>query len=333
MNKRGIRYCFLCGLKLRKNGVEHGHQRWRCVSCGTSRVRHRKDVTMRIQLHGFVKVLLGVQPRKDTFVGSTHIPPSYSWCWTIIPKPVVTGEIYPYIIIDAKGIGLQAVAILRTRDFVVSWRFGQRENSDLWINVFNSIPRPYGVVCDGQTGIYKALRSVWPEIVIQRCMVHIKRNIRTKLTMHPQSEAGRDLAWLVAQMFKVDSLTTMTQFIAVFDCLYTYHVDFITEKTYYTDNLTGRTRWWYKHRKVRSAFRQIEKLIYDDELFAYITHPELNLPKTTNSLEGGINARLDELLYRHRGMTPMHQRRLVDWYLDSRTEQSYLARKNTVYEL
>lgn len=42
--KHGFRYCETCGTRLVKNGKEHGKQRWRCLHCGTARVRPRQDV-------------------------------------------------------------------------------------------------------------------------------------------------------------------------------------------------------------------------------------------------------------------------------------------------
>jgi hypothetical protein len=108
-------------------------------------------------------------------------------------------------------------------------------------------------------------------------------------------------------------------FVGTFYSLYDTHLSFINERTINHNPLVKR-KWWYTHGRVRSAYKQIANLVEQDQLFAYITHPRLNLPNTTNILEGGINSRLDELLLRHRGLTQVHQQRLVDWYLISRTK-------------
>ena len=61
-------------------------------------------------------------------------------------------------------------------------------------------------------------------------------------------------------------------------------------------SLTGR--WHYTHKRLRSAYRSLRlNLPY---LFTYQKYPELNIPNTTNSLDGCF-AYLKELVRVHRG--------------------------------
>lgn len=339
MKRQGNRYCKNCQTKLQKNGWENGKQRWRCPGCGQSRRLHRPDLTSRYHLRKFVKYIINTQSQKEQAIRPSRIAISPQVIdetgylsislWSINPTPVVSGEIYSYLVIDAKPVGQGTCAIVRDKRFVRYWRHGIQENSALWLSTLEKLARPGGVVCDGQSGIAKALGDIWPGIVIQRCQVHVKRNIRQKLTLRPQSRAGQDLQWLVSQLSQVNDETAMALWIAVFDSLHEEHIGFLKQRTYasvhsHSDDANRLKKvWWYTHRSVRSAYRQIDKLIADDQLFAFITHPELKLPATTNLVEGGINSRLSELLRRHRGMTSEHQKRLVDWYLDSRTEWPY----------
>lgn len=248
--------------------------------------------------------------------------------WQIDPRPQSTGEVYPYIVIDVKHTTGLACAVVRNQHHVIGWGYGQRENSELWQHVLAPLAPPGAVVCDGQKGILKAVNYLWSGIVIQRCLVHVERNIHTKLTRHPQTVAGQDLSWLLTQIWQVKTDIDMAIFIAIFEYLYYVHKSFISQRTLNSDT-EAKKKWWYTHGRVRSAYRQLTLLIIDDQMFAFITHPELQLPATSNGLEGGINSRLAELLLRHRGMKPDHQKRVVDWYLDSRTEQSYLTRNST----
>lgn len=326
MKTRGFRYCNRCGTKLRKNGTQqNGKQRWRCLRCGTARIRQRRDTTFRNELKGFVSYLLGMTARnkrkRSLATQFRHTTPY----WQIVPEPFVTGEIYAFVVADATSVGKDVVGILRSETHVLTWDYGIRETSELWLRVFRAIPRPSAVVCDGQKGILKALRLLWPDVVIQRCLVHVARNLRTKLTSHPKSEAGQDLQQLVDQLFSLRTEDDMAEFVALFLVLYDRHETFLKQRTMNIDPTSSRA-WWYTHRSVRSAYRQIDQLIRDDQLFAFITHPELNLPHDSNGLEGGINSPLKELLHRHRGLTAPHQQRLADWYLDSRTKYPYLKR-------
>lgn len=325
MKQRGFRYCSVCQHKLHSNGLQsNGKQRWRCRTCGTSRIRPRTDVSARNQLHGFVSYLLGMLPR-EKHGPLTTMGRRYTACWEVRPYPLITGEVFDYVLVDATAVGRGVVAIARTPNYVINWHHGERENSQLWLAVLVQLPRPSAVVCDGQKGILKALSILWPTTVIQRCLVHVQRNVRSKLTANPQSEAGKDLQWLMRRLFTIDNAEQMAEFVAVFELLQTQHSAFLHGRTLNPDP-NGKRAWWYTHRGARSAYSQIAKLLRDDQLFAFITHPELCLPKQTNLLEGGTNASLSELLHRHRGLSPAHQRRLADWYLDSKTEAPYLTR-------
>jgi putative transposase len=326
MKQRGFRYCSVCQHKLHSNGQQpNGKQRWRCRTCGTGRIRPRADVAARNQLQGFVSYLLGMLPRKE-YGATTTMSRRYVACWETVPRPFITGEVFDYLLIDATAVGHGVVAIARTSSYVINWQHGDREKSQLWLAVLAQLPCPHAIVCDGQKGILKALDLLWPTAVIQRCLVHVQRNIRGKLTANPQSEAGKDLQWLIRRLFAVNNAEQMPEFVAVFELLQTQHAGFLCERTQNPDP-NGKRTWWYTHRGVRSAYNQIAKLLRDDQLFAFITHPELQLPKQTNRLEGGTNASLSELLHRHRGLSPTHQRRLTDWYLDSQTEEPYLTRR------
>lgn len=332
MKQRGKRYCQPCGNKLQKNGyniTKHGKKtKWRCPECHTTRQKFRLDIHQKHTLKSFVNYLIGTTSAKELYGSITTFHRQSKWCWNIKPRPLITGEIYDYLIIDAKPLKGSTCAIVRNREYITNWQHGLTENSRLWLDTLVTLPRPKAIVSDGQKGIFKALNLLWPGVAIQRCHIHVRRNIRTKLTNNPQTEAGADLKWLMSRLSEVSDEDSMVLFTALFCEFYVRHKDFLNQRSY-NSNPKSPKKWWYSHGKVRSAYHQIDKLINDGQLFAFIANSELNLPKTTNGLEGGINSRLDELISRHRGMKLNRQQRLVDWYLDSRAEAPYLQRKIT----
>lgn len=323
MKRQYKRRCKACGRTLQKNGKENNKQRWRCPSRGTSMIHQRPDLSGNWLLLEFRRYLLGFTSLKDLSkaqgITIQSLVKRFEPCWDFIPKPALSGEVLNYIVIDAKRVNNLVVAIIMNTGAVVNWVWGVSETSAIWLEVLNTIPEPLAVVTDGQRGILKALDHLWPNIAIQRCHFHIKRNIRAKLTNNPESPAGQDLKWLMSYLCKARYENDALWFVGTFYSLYDTHLSFINERTINHNPLVKR-KWWYTHGRVRSAYKQIANLVEQDQLFAYITHPRLNLPNTTNMLEGGINSRLDELLLRHRGLTQVHQQRLVDWYLISRTK-------------
>ena len=186
------------------------------------------------------------------------------------------------------------------------------------------------VVCDGQKGILLAIARCWPQTRIQRCIFHVWQNIRVKLTLHPQTEAGRELLALTKAILRgiatKEGAELWQEQLAAWE---QRQGSFIRERTYNPDPKPGQRKWRYTHERVRSAYRQLAKLLRDDQLFIYLdeTVTTVPIPRTTNYVEGGINSQLRTKLKLHRGMSEDHQRRLVEWYLYGRTEAPKPPRK------
>jgi hypothetical protein len=251
------------------------------------------------------------------------------WCWSVVPRPELTGELYPVILLDGIGVGSLVCLIARTPDYVIGWTWVGWESSTTWAKLLEQFPTPTVAVCDGQKGILLAIARCWPQARIQRCTFHVWQNIRVKLTLHPQTKAGCELLQLTRDLWQAKTLPQAEHWEQRLRVWYAQYGDFIRERTYKSETEPGRRRWWYTHRNLRSAYKQLNKLLRDKQLF---THLETNLttttiPRTTNYVEGGINSQLRTKLKLHRGMSQEHQRRLVDWYLYSRTEGAKPPRK------
>ncbi len=256
------------------------------------------------------------------------------WCWHIIPKVQPTGQIHPIILIDGTHVGGQACLVVANQEHVIDWSWSPWESSLSWELILKQHPRPTLVVCDGQKGMEIAIRHIWPNVAIQRCLFHVWSNMKQKLTLNPQTKAGQDLLGHYRLIWSITNSKQANEWTKDFKRLYNLHSDFFNEKTIRYNPAPGQRKWWYTHRKLRGAYRQINKLIMEDRLFTYTNEElirklkaELNqlnikttIPRTTNLVEGSINSELKSLIRLHRGMLPMHQRRLTDWYLYSKTE-------------
>jgi hypothetical protein len=279
-------------------------------------------------LDQFIGYLLGkdswTELSDDLGVPERTLQDRFAWCWGITPPTTSTGEIHDVLVIDATRVGDQSCFIASTPSYVVSWDFMPRENSAYWESHLSKIPPPTVVVCDGQKGVLLALSRVWPGTRIQRCLKHVQRNLFTKLTRRPESESGQDLLVHFALIWDVQTESGAARWIEVFHEIYNYHGEFFSERTYSLTITAGKHSWWYTHKNVRSAYRQIDKLIRDDQLFIYLDEQlkiqGVIVPRTSNRVEGGLNSGLQGQLYIHRGMTSQHQQKLVEWYLYVRTE-------------
>lgn len=160
-----------------------------------------------------------------------------------------------------------------------------------------------------------AIARCWPKARIQRCIFHVRQNIRVKLTLHPQTEAGQELLALTKVPLRGLAIRQKANHwqkqLASWE---QRHGSFIRERTYTAEPRPGKYNWWYTHGRLRSAYRQLNKLIQDNQLFTYLDDSitTIPIPRTTNYLEGDINSQLRTKLKLHRGMSEEHQRRLVE---------------------
>lgn len=155
------------------------------------------------------------------------------------------------------------------------------------------------IVTDGRPGV----RGIFDDIPIQMCHFHQKQIITRHLTIKPILQAGIELRRISQAICNKD----MTEEKLTKD-LEMWHVkwqSFIKEKT--INPKTGK--WFYTHKRIRSAYRSLNtNLPY---LFTYQKYPNLNIPNTTNSLEGCFS-HLKELIKIHRGLNNKLKFKMID---------------------
>jgi transposase-like protein len=238
---------------------------------------------------------------------------------------MLSGEIHHTVIVDGIRVGSQVCLIARTTSHVIAWVWVPYESSQYWIELFRLLPPPDYVVCDGQKGLLKALAICWPQTIVQRCRFHAWLNIKTKLTLRPESRAGQELLSLTRDLLHVQTRRQARRWKRQLKQWYKKHQAFVNARTVKSDPRPQERRWRYTHERLRSAYRQLTKLT--DDLLRSSYRPSPELPSNTNYLEGGINSQIRTKLKLHRGMPAAHQMRLVDWYLYGRTESPKPPRK------
>ncbi|MBE1877501.1 IS1249 family transposase [Myceligenerans pegani] len=336
------RRCEVCGGWLKRNGrTSSGKIRWRCTSCGSSSSRSRPDVTRRAQAETFVAWLTGPASQREVGGGSGRtFRDRHAWCWRIEPAIAVTGEVFDEVQLDGIYLaGGWCALIPITRGTVVGLQWCDTEKKAAWMALLERLPAPRAVVVDGGSGLASALAATWPDTAVQRCLVHVQRNVRGYLTRHPRTDAGRTLRALSLQLTKITTRDQATIWLTALNAWHQVNSDLIKQRTYATQPGAIRPqwaragqRWWYTHDRIRRAYRLMARLARQDALFTYLEprFEGLDISSTTNQIEGGINSVLRDLLKRHRGMTPEHQKRAVEWwcYLHSEnpTQPADLAR-------
>lgn len=191
----------------------------------------------------------------------------------------------------------------------VWWQPTIHERAEIYLKGKNHLEKNgftiQAVVLDGRKGI----REVFSTVPIQMCHFHQKQIVKRYLTTRPKLEASRELKTITDTLPKTNEQT----FTADLFIWQEKWKDFLKEKT--TDPNTNR--WFYTHKKVRAAYRSLKTNA--PYLFTYQKYPELNIPNTTNSLDGFFN-RLKSLIYVHRGLRPNRRMRMIVEILKGRNE-------------
>jgi hypothetical protein len=245
----------------------------------------------------------------------------------VTPRIPVTGEVYDEIQLDGLYLrGGWCVLVASMRGKVIGWQWCDREKTVAWSALLKRVPAPRVVVCDGNGGLVGAIAACWPASKVQRCLVHVQRNLRTYLTSKPRTDAGKALWALGKSLTKVTTPGQADAWLGKLNTWYGLYGELTKARTYLAQVTDGSVipatlkpgqKWWYTHARLRTAYRLLAKLVRREELFTYL-RPEfeqLGISSTTNWIEGGVNAGLREMLRRHRGMKTPHQRRAIEWWL------------------
>lgn len=146
------------------------------------------------------------------------------------------------------------------------------------------------MVVDGRRGFL----NVFKDIPVQICQFHQIKEVTKYLTRRPKSDAGKALRTLVLTLTKTDETT----FTHALDAWFAQHGSFIAEKTE-NSFVSGKKKWYYTHNGVRSSYYSIKRNL--PHLFTYQKYPALNIPNTTNDLDGSFS-NLKKKLSAHHGL-------------------------------
>jgi hypothetical protein len=186
----------------------------------------------------------------------------------------------------------------------IYWQYLKYENLEAYINGINVLKAKgwniLGIVCDGKRGMF----NVFDNIPIQMCQFHQVAIVRRYITNTPRLEAGIELKRLTQLL----TVTDKESFERLLNNWYSKWKDFLLERTINTE--TGKKH--YTHKRIRSAYMSLKHNL--PNLFTWYDHPELNIPNTTNSLEG-VFSNLKSKLNLHTGLKLYRKIKFIDDFL------------------
>lgn len=296
-----------------------GTQRWRCFLCKKTGTKKRPDRQRRITLFILKKWLTGNATLSDIAktlgIGARALQDRLRSCWRQ-PCAAISKSDASVLVLDGTRIGHDCALLIilnAKTNAPIAWWPAIRESYASWKALLRmSSQQPAYVVCDGHSGLLKAVRERWPSVLVQRCLAHILRELRAFLTRRPKLLAGVALRILVGELARIETRRQKRRWIRKFFHWQRKYSSFLKEKT-----TTPDRHWHYTHRNLRRARTHILRAL--PNLFRFIKNCEV--PGTSNQLEGGINSPLKDLVRKHRGMSTRRKLILASFYLQKRTKK------------
>ena len=150
------------------------------------------------------------------------------------------------------------------------------------------------IVCDGKRWLLWWFGS----IPTQMCLFHQKQIVLRYITKRSKLVASKELLEVVSMLWKIRSET----WIFWLNDWYRRYEKWLKERN---------ENWWFKHRKVRSAYRSLETNLP----FLFLYEKYNFLPKTTNSLEWKFSW-LKQRLWNHRWLRFERKQKFINWFLN-----------------
>jgi len=156
------------------------------------------------------------------------------------------------------------------------------------------------IVCDGRRGLF----NLFGNIPMQMCQFHQVAIIRRYITKNPKLPASIELKKLVEILTKTDK----ESFEGGLQDWFNKWEAFLNERTVNIE--TGKS--YYTHKRLRSAYRSLNTNL--KWLFTWYDYMELEIPNTTNALEGYFSG-LKNKLRNHNGLTQKRKQKFIDEFL------------------
>jgi transposase-like protein len=193
---------------------------------------------------------------------------------------------------------------------IISGKYGVSENSERQLLMFFKplIAKglnPISCTVDGNPRAIKVIRQLWPEIIIQRCLVHVQRQGLMWCRRYPKTASARKLRDIFLHVTNIRTKKERGKFlelISEWELKYGRNIKIQPEK--------GRV-----FSDVKRARSMLMKALPD--MFHYLD--DSNISITTNGLESYFS-RLKGHYRQHRGLSKKKLVSYFNWYLFFRTK-------------
>ena len=187
---------------------------------------------------------------------------------------------------------------------IITGQYGVSENSARQLRYFFKplIARglnPVSCTVDGNPQAIRAITTLWPGIIIQRCLVHIQRQGLMWCRRYPKTVYARRLRDIFLRVTGIRTEEERDEFLELL-------MEWEQQYGWHIEKQLGKGRVFSDIKRARSML--IRAL---PDMFHYLDDP--NIAFTTNSLEGYFS-RLKAHYRQHRGLRKKRLNKYFNWY-------------------
>ena len=288
-----------------------GKQRFQCLVCRITLIRTNKLNHWQRTRVWFERWIREGYSIRQLMTQSGHSRRSLQQIilyWLQHP-PVVTQEFLRVrsIVLDGTYIEKRRqgafVCLNGTSNEVIEGMYGIKEGSremfEMLLTLKHQGLSPKSATIDGLPSVYTCLKQIWPEMIIQRCVVHVQRQGLMWCRRFPKRTDAKVLRRFFLRVTSIDSREKKDSFLSdvkVWDERYGSRLASTTEKGWVISDL----------RRARTVL-----LNALPNMFHYLDNP--SIPKSTNAIEGYFSI-MKGHYRRHRGISKTHRPSYFQWY-------------------
>ena len=289
-----------------------GYQRYRCKICKHTYTFHnRKNKEFNERKWFKLWIVEGYSARQLVSIshrGIWKIKQILSfWMKRIPDKIILNYHQIKYLIFDGTYFKHENCLMALIDNFsgkIVNHKYCIRENYEYARLIFEESKScdimPVAITVDGNTSVIRAIKDVWPDIIIQRCLAHIQRQGLSWLRRNPKLEASKKLRDILLSVTKIKNERGKKLFLNTFqkwERKYGKSVKLLSSKD-----------------KVFSDLKATRNLLINalPDMFHYLK--DKNIPSTTNKIEGYFS-RLKIIYRQHRGLLKSRRKAFFEWYI------------------
>ena len=255
--EKKVKKCNVCGSnKLHKDGKRNGKQRYQCSECYANFTIKNPVVKKKNLFIWFKKWIMERQVYstlvRDSKMSQKTLQRLFNDYLKSYPVIEIKSKTKVHLLVDGSYFP-NGLCLILYYDYDINYvQFYRETTQEKYKEIKEDLENfkklgvdVYSVTCDGHRAILKAIKKVYPDAIIQRCLVHVKRQSRNYLSEKPKHPISQQLLSLSNQITSIKTIEKSNEWLLDFKLWYEKNKDFINEKTYNQES----KRFWFTHKK------------------------------------------------------------------------------------